>query len=134
MGFDQTMIDRLLESARRKNDKHEVTGMLCFDGEYFIQILEGDVHVVEELYNQICEDPRHSNIRQIYSGNIVERNFRDWSMGYQFMSPLTGEIVEKAWKDCEDALKTPGKIETRGITFFKYLKKTQLSSSLNQWG
>ncbi len=133
MGFDKPMMERLLERARSNNVAHHVTGMLCFDGENFVQILEGEIEQVEGLYNLICQDPRHDNIKQIYSGEIPERNFKEWSMGYQFVSPMSGEILEQAWSETDRQLQTPGKIETRGITFFKHLKKTQLKQSPENW-
>lgn len=133
MGFDKAMVDRLLEKARTNNEAQNVTGMLCFDGEHFVQILEGDIENVERLYNQICQDTRHDNIKQIYSGEITERNFNDWSMGYQFISPMSGEILEQAWTETDALLETSGKIETRGVTFFKHLKKTQLTQTPKNW-
>lgn len=132
-GFDRPMVDALLETARNNNQARNITGMLCFDGEHFVQILEGHIGDVERIFGCICEDSRHDNVQQIYTGDIAERNFHNWSMGYQFMSPLTGEVIEKAWNGLEDRLRTSGKTETRGITFLRHLKNSQLKQSLVDW-
>lgn len=133
MGFDGVMIERLLERARVNNQVQNVTGLLCFDGESFVQILEGNEGNVERVYSQICKDARHGNIRRIYSGNIAERNFQEWSMGYFFASPLTGDVFEQAWKKCDEQLDVSGRIESRGVAFFKHLKKSLLKQTPEMW-
>ncbi len=120
-------MDALLEKSRSKNAENQLTGMLCFDGKVFIQILEGPVTQIEATYSKILSDSRHGHIEQIYSGEIRERSFNDWYMGYQFLSPLTGAELEHAWKECEARLaQTENDTETRGVTFFKFLRDNKL--------
>ena len=37
-----------------------MTGVLCFSGEIFLQVLEGGRAQVSKLYNRIAADPRHT--------------------------------------------------------------------------
>ena len=121
-GFDKPMIEDLLTQARESNAQNDITGMLFFDGEYFVQLLEGPLEKIEPLYDVICNDKRHSDIKQIYSGGIRRRSFNEWHMGYEFVSPLTGEKLEYASAQCELELQEQSVDHSRGITFFKYLK------------
>jgi len=123
-GFDEKMIDALLRQARDNNSKSDITGMLFFDGEFFVQILEGDEVAIDTLYTIIGADARHDNVQKIYQGSIKERSFQDWSMGYEFVSPMTGQYLEFDWKSCEERLDSQGKSLSRGLQFFKYLKES----------
>lgn len=75
-------IRAILESARRRNSENEVTGLLCFDGKRFLQILEGDKKAVEDIYASIVKDPRHKNVDLLHSAVAVSRNFSSWAMAY----------------------------------------------------
>ncbi|MFK7897771.1 MAG: BLUF domain-containing protein [Myxococcota bacterium] len=72
----------LLEKARAKNERMEVSGMLLHHEGNFIQVLEGDVEVVESLYSQIEHDARHDEPRILLREDEVERSFADWTMGF----------------------------------------------------
>ncbi len=72
----------ILEIARKRNTELNITGMLLFRNSYFIQALEGEEQVVEELYNKIAKDPRHSHVHKVEIVPITERVFGDWSMGF----------------------------------------------------
>ena len=100
--------------------------------ENFVQILEGEPDIVESVYNVICADSRHDNIQQIYKGHIRERSFADWSMGYEFTSPMSGKHLEFNWTECEEQLDMTGSNVSRGIQFFKYLKGNVLSANNNK--
>lgn len=72
----------LLKKARENNSAKGVTGMLWFNGVYFLQLLEGERENVNDIYHFITIDPRHTNFQLIAFEEIHERNFADWSMGY----------------------------------------------------
>ncbi len=75
-------IQKILESARRRNVPDEITGFLCFARGFFLQILEGDHKVVSETFCRIAQDPRHANAALLDCSPIAARQFSDWSMGY----------------------------------------------------
>lgn len=72
----------LINQARENNASTSVTGMLWFNGEYFLQALEGSRENVNRTYNSIIKDSRHKNVQLISFEYIDERSFADWSMGY----------------------------------------------------
>ena len=75
-------IEDLLKTARTRNKELGVTGCLVFHNSCFVQIIEGPKKVVRDLYQDIKRDKRHHNVRLLWEGNIGERDFNDWSLGY----------------------------------------------------
>lgn len=75
-------VEQLLESARHFNAKSEVTGALWFNGDHFIQVLEGGRQAVSATYHRIAADNRHRNIELVDCRVVSERLFFDWNMAY----------------------------------------------------
>lgn len=95
--FSDADLIRLLLEARHNNERLGITGMLVYCDGTFIQVLEGERSVVEQLFQQIEQDPRHHRcvvlLRQDHSG----RAFDGWSMGFRASSQtevdhLTGYV------------------------------------------
>ena len=76
-------ISKILESSIRRNKEDGITGMLLYANGNFLQVLEGEEKSVDETFNRICADPRHLNIIDIIREPIANRQFSEWSMGYQ---------------------------------------------------
>lgn len=90
--FKPDDIEDILNKARINNDKADVTGMLCFSRNYFLQCIESSRTQINALYHKIQNDPRHSNIVLLDYKEIAEREFTDWSMSYVPESKLTKPI------------------------------------------
>lgn len=75
-------VDKILEISRRNNKEKGITGFLVFDGQYFVQVLEGGRRVVSDLYLKIAGDGRHNNVVLVGFQQISERGFTNWSMGF----------------------------------------------------
>jgi Sensors of blue-light using FAD len=45
------VIDQILEQSQRGNPRKGITGLLCFTGDIFVQVLEGGRDEVCELFN-----------------------------------------------------------------------------------
>ena len=80
MNHDQ--LSTLLQQCRDNNQKNGITGMLLYQNGTFMQMLEGDKQVVLDLYDDITKDDRHTGFHKVLAGDIKERNFEDWSMGF----------------------------------------------------
>ncbi|QIR14669.1 BLUF domain-containing protein [Shewanella aestuarii] len=80
--FNESSLEDILKKARLHNAKQGITGMLCFSNNYFIQCLEGSRESVNETYNKILKDTRHSNIVIIDYSEICSREFSSWDMAY----------------------------------------------------
>lgn len=76
-----SVVDTILEQSRHNNPQQGITGILCYSGEQFIQVLEGGRDEVCELFNTIVRDPRHAQVRILSYEEIAERGFGGWTMG-----------------------------------------------------
>lgn len=76
----------ILNTARTKNKELNITGLLFYQNGMFIQNLEGDRKDIENLLEKIVKDSRHRKCIAIYKEEIKERNFNEWSMGYEIPS------------------------------------------------
>jgi Sensors of blue-light using FAD len=74
-------VKAMIAGAQRSNARDNLTGMLHFDGNAFIQVLEGGRAEVSATYHRIAADPRHSNLIIISCTEVRERLFPGWSMG-----------------------------------------------------
>ncbi len=74
-------IDIILAESRSHNHDRGVTGILCYSGDIFIQVLEGGRREVSALYNSITQDPRHHEVVLLHFEEILERRFFGWTMG-----------------------------------------------------
>jgi len=73
----------ILASSERNNVARAVTGLLLFDGERYIQILEGEAESVDSLFSIIVEDLRHQDLELLHKGEITGRSFETWRMAYE---------------------------------------------------
>ncbi len=71
----------LLQTCRRNNERAFITGMLHYNGDHFLQVLEGGRVEVSAIYHRIARDPRHSNIILMSCQDVRERLFPTWAMG-----------------------------------------------------
>lgn len=76
-------LDELLVVCKRNNAPMNVTGMLHYNGSYFLQALEGGRAEVSAIYHRIASDPRHVNIILMSCSDVRERMFPTWSMALQ---------------------------------------------------
>lgn len=83
----------VLGSARKNNTNLKVSGMLCYDRRYFLQVLEGERSVVNELYLDIADDPRHDEVTIISYRNVETLSFEKWKMGYASSSAEFNKLL-----------------------------------------
>lgn len=65
----------LARAASEKNRSMQVTGILLFNGREFFQVLEGEEQIVDSLFKQICDDPRHNEIVELMRDYSAYRRF-----------------------------------------------------------
>lgn len=84
----------ILVKSYQKNKRLGLTGMLLYSEGNIIQLIEGEEKRVLDLYNQIRKDFRHHDVIKVVDGVISERNFPDWSMGFECDSATEFSTVE----------------------------------------
>ena len=75
-------LQALLATARRCNRLHDISGMLVFDSQYFLQAIEGSRASLSQLYSNLVRDPRHKRLLLLSFESIEQRSFSDWTMGF----------------------------------------------------
>lgn len=86
-------IEKLLFQIREKNKRLAITGLLLLIQGKFIQYIEGPEDEIEKVYDKIKSDPRHNQLILLDSGDIDERQFKDWSMAYKKIDDQTVEDI-----------------------------------------
>ncbi|MFQ3251196.1 MAG: hypothetical protein ACI9O6_003043 [Glaciecola sp.] len=80
--FDDLSLSELLKKSRDYNLRDGVTGILLFRNGSFMQVLEGPSNVVEQTFQRISEDTRHTSILKMYEEIITKRDFPEWTMAF----------------------------------------------------
>jgi hypothetical protein len=88
-------LSAILKKSTHNNPTVGVTGVLCFSGDIFLQVLEGGRSQVSKLYNCITQDPRHKDVVLLSYEEIEERSFASWAMGQVNMSRLNPAMLLK---------------------------------------
>ena len=91
----QEALQAILKTSTGWNPKLGITGVLCFSGDVFMQVLEGGRVQVSALYNRISQDPRHRDVALLSFDEISERSFSGWSMGQVNINRLNPALLIK---------------------------------------
>jgi hypothetical protein len=98
--YSQEELLELLALSRQRNAEAGITGLLLYapgtDGAMgtFVQVLEGFRPAVQALYVRILRDPRHQHCTVFQEGEVFQRRFADWSMGFRNLSTLRPSEIE----------------------------------------
>ena len=84
--FTPGQLAGLLRQSRAHNAADDITGMLLYRRDRFIQFLEGPEDAVRALLARIAADPRHERVRVLVDGYAPDRQLADWTMGYEQIS------------------------------------------------
>lgn len=85
----------LLEQARERNKKEDLTGLLLYKDLSFLQVLEGQVDAIDRVFESIKQDDRHFRVKVLIENEpINERYFSNWAMGFQHIDHLDIEEME----------------------------------------
>jgi hypothetical protein len=105
-------IEILLQNAREKNKRLDITGMLLHIEGSFIQYIEGEEVSVKELFKAIEKDSRLAAIKVIDSGNAKNRIFINWEMAYENFNINTINHIEKIdYPNIQEYLKSASTIK-----------------------
>jgi len=88
-------LNAILKKSTLHNPTVGVTGVLCFSGDIYLQVLEGGRAQVSALYHRIAQDPRHHGVVLLSYDEIDERSFASWAMGQVNMSRLNPALLLK---------------------------------------
>ena len=88
-------ITQILNTSRKWNLEHSITGCLLYYNKQFIQIIEGDKTDVKLLFANIKKDRRHENVILMQENIKENRFFNHWNMAFKELSFSDMENIEK---------------------------------------
>jgi hypothetical protein len=89
------LIDSILRSSHAHNPALGITGVLCYGGDVYMQVLEGGRSAVNNLYNKIVRDSRHREVMLLLYEEIAERRFAGWTMGHVNLKKINPSLLLK---------------------------------------
>ena len=84
--LDSAQLQELQRVSRRNNTAIGVTGMLLYKGGNFMQVIEGEERIVQDLLTKITRDSRHHAVSVLLRQTLSAREFGEWSMGFRDLS------------------------------------------------
>lgn len=72
----------LVEQCRLHNMLSGLTGVLLYEDNTFMQILEGEPEVVDAVFRKIQRDPRHRYVTELHALEADSRLFGKWPMAF----------------------------------------------------
>ncbi len=88
LGFDKDTVKQILVSSSKNNPRVEVTGLLIYSEDLYLQLLEGPTPALEETFSKIKSDRRHHNIIVLKEDFTDCRLFASWTMRPQPLNVL----------------------------------------------
>ena len=76
----ENVLADIVAAAKVNNPKQGITGVLIFDRDRFIQVIEGEKQQLDDLLSRIKTDPRHDEIEVIFDLPTKKREFSQWNM------------------------------------------------------
>ncbi|NJR72456.1 MAG: BLUF domain-containing protein [Gammaproteobacteria bacterium] len=89
------MTDSIMQQSKLHNPDRGITGILCYGGDIFMQVLEGGRAEVNELYGHILRDTRHCDVMILRYEEITERRFSGWTMGQVNLEKINPAVLLK---------------------------------------
>lgn len=103
--FDGLGLVSLLYKARESNAALSITGVLLYASGMFVQCLEGPADSVDQVYDSICRDRRHTDIVLLQNIDTSERHFESWMMGCAKVSDFQAmELMRTKWETASQTM------------------------------
>ena len=80
--LDTVVLRFIMERARIRNQRKQVTGQLHFENGLFLQWIEGAEKDIDDVFGYIQNDPHHGNIQIVKRNPIPLRQFTGWDMAF----------------------------------------------------
>lgn len=78
--IDGKNLKDIQEISQKFNSENDITGCLVYYKGQFVQTLEGNEEIIEDLYARIEKDRRHYDVKKLYSNYKEKRVFGEWGM------------------------------------------------------
>lgn len=86
-GTGNTKLDALIDDAARFNRDAGVSGVLLFDGERFLQYMEGPQDGLSVAFSRVLGSTSHSSFVEMQRGRVGQRRLPFWPMRWLPVPP-----------------------------------------------
>jgi len=93
--ISETNLLEITEQSKANNAENEITGILLYGNNQFIQVLEGAEKDIDALYQKLLTDKRQSDLIIINKGWLISRYFPTWSMGFRSINDHEIKLINK---------------------------------------
>lgn len=97
--IDQASLAAIVRQAQTRNAQMQVSGILVFDGDQFLQVLEGPLSSVEALFARISQDERHDFVVELMRDYAPRRHFENVGMTLFDLRSVKAHAVLKSVVD-----------------------------------
>lgn len=87
LGLSNGKLDQIVDDAARFNRNAGVTGVLLFDGERFLQYMEGPEDGLAVAYSRVLGASSHNGIVELQRGRVGQRRLPFWPMKWLPVEP-----------------------------------------------
>jgi uncharacterized protein (UPF0297 family) len=88
-----TITGSILKTALVFNKINQITGVLCQGDGFFLQMIEGERSIINQLYGRIARDSRHKEVELVKFEEITQRKYSQWSMALIDLSDTDPMVV-----------------------------------------
>jgi hypothetical protein len=99
-------IEKILASCKKNNPPLDITGVLLYSENRFIQYVEGESKELMALYDKVKKDDRHEKVFMISYSPIKEKIFPGWHMGSKKFSASEVDFKTVITKEEKDVFKS----------------------------
>jgi hypothetical protein len=79
--MDENIVN-ILEISRNKNANNQLVGVLYYGHGHFFQCLEGSQKSIDQLYEKLLKDTRHTDLKILSNQTIDKLGFLGWEMKF----------------------------------------------------
>ena len=95
----------ITQTAKNNNPALNITGLLFYHNQQFLQVIEGEQSDLESLMATVTADQRHEEVVRIVDQEVPERGFSEWNMDsfnlseHQQLSPDQLQAIKELYKE-----------------------------------
>lgn len=88
-------VTKILFESRRQNIQRGLVGVLYYGHGYFMQCIEGEKQYVDQLYEKLQQDPRHTDLKVLSYLPISHVSFEQWRMKYMPLDHAVQRLLKR---------------------------------------
>ena len=111
--FSKRSLLDLLHESRAFNAIDNISGVLMHKNGYFLQVIEGNSEVIDNLFKRLLKDSRHKKIKKVLDSTVNSCLFLNWAMGCADFDDPELSFIPGIRTDLSD----PTVIESKNLNF-----------------